>query len=345
MYIPICVGHLDNWAIRVGRGKHSSECLRCEHTCTFYASDQPLPGMEPVAVGTCGGPNAWNWKHSLLKGGNANGPGWMHDFVFYAYMQPTPGTIPIAIGHAADETAGGWKYRLSENSTYAGDKGWTHDFVFYVPTSNPDALIPIAVGYDDSDWTYKVKKGVICRQDHWKHLFTFRAPTEQGPDTFPVAVGSVGSGSSHRSRVSQGTNAGTSGWSHEFVFYMFTHQKPGTIPVAIGHADCSHGGWKYGLNRNKTDGGGKGWTHDFFGYVYPSDDVNPPVSVSVGYESRHWATLVRQGDYLQEYGFEHRFTLHGMQNWVPGSKPISIGEAGSPGNNQRSRIENGPNAG
>ena len=56
-------------------------------------------------------------------------------------------------------------------------------------------------------------------------------------------------------------------------------------------------------------------------------------------------TNTQELEQKKEYGFEHRFTLHGMQNWVPGSKPISIGEAGSPGNNQRSRIENGPHAG
>ena len=36
MFIPICVGHLSNWAIRVGQGTHSADVLSCDHSFTFY---------------------------------------------------------------------------------------------------------------------------------------------------------------------------------------------------------------------------------------------------------------------------------------------------------------------
>lgn len=63
--------------------------------------------------------------------------------VFHAFENEMPGTIPIAVGHA--EYSGGWKYRVSENSTFAGDKGWTHDFVFYAFPADTTLLMPVSI--------------------------------------------------------------------------------------------------------------------------------------------------------------------------------------------------------
>ena len=48
---------------------------------------------------------------------------------------------------------------------------------------------------------------------------------------------------------------------------------------------------------------------------------------------------------LQEDGFEHDFCFYGLQAATPGAKPISVGEAGSPGDGLRSRVEDGDDAG
>ena len=48
---------------------------------------------------------------------------------------------------------------------------------------------------------------------------------------------------------------------------------------------------------------------------------------------------------IQEYGMQHGFTFYALASNTPGTRPISVGDAGSPGHQHRSQIVQRPNAG